>query len=451
MLDRPFFISLLSLNLLQLLWLFAYKKILSFRETMLLSIILIIQFVVGTLTDDHFVILLLIPFFLLQFSFPVKRVQNWLTPALFLSFENAIVLLSWLLTLDFWDILFINHWITAETHSTYLKFVIFLQQFVFYLLVIFANYLNKRFGVTATLHLLPKKYRFVSVLLLFFLFFTVGLQQLSVLEGFSASFFYSTFMIICFTAFLSWNILLVVKRQNEQQYISILKEKYEQEREKIERSNEFRHDYKQLLIGLTSYLETNDTKQALGLLHSIIDYSNSLLTPNLYKTIAVIHNPPIQGLLTSFLKRCSEINIQPKIQITEKLTDIDMNIVDFIRCFSILLDNAYEAVQESDLQLIEITITGDSQFVKLTVKNTYKDDRNISFQSLLQNNFSTKENHQGKGLFILAKLIDKYKKASYQVAKKDNYFIASFSVPKLKNNNSLLKKEDETKVLSSGK
>ncbi|MFD1899104.1 GHKL domain-containing protein [Enterococcus termitis] len=175
----------------------------------------------------------------------------------------------------------------------------------------------------------------------------------------------------------------------------------------------------------------DDTKKALTLLHTIIDYSNSLLTPNLYKTIALIHNPPIQGLLTNFLKRCLEIDIPIKITVTDTLTNIDMNIVDFIRCFSILLDNAYEAVQETNNQLIEIMITGDSQFVKVTVKNTYTEDKNVPFQSILQNNFSTKKNHQGKGLYILAKIINKYKKASYQVAKKDNRFIASYSVHKL--------------------
>ncbi|ALS00020.1 hypothetical protein ATZ33_01065 [Enterococcus silesiacus] len=431
MLDRPFFVSLLALNLLQLLWLFAYKKILSFKETMILSTILAIQLIIGLFTDDHFIVLLLIPFFLLQFFFHVKKLQNWVVPALFLSFENSIVLASWLVTLDLWDILLINNWISIETYSTYLKFFIFLQQFVFYFLLLYANYLNKRFKITATIHLLPKKYRLLSILLLFFLAITVCLQQLSVSEGYSAPFFYSTFIIICFTAFLSWNILLIVKRKNEQQYIHILNAKYEQEREKINRSNEFRHDYKQLLIGLTSYLEINDTQEALHLLHTIIDYSNSQLTPNMYKTIAVIHNPPIQGLLTSFLKRCSETDIQLKIQVTEKLTDIDMNIVDFIRCFSIVLDNAYEAVQETELKLIEIVITGDPNFVKIVVKNTYTTDKDISLQSLLQNNFSTKENHQGKGLHILAKLIDNYKKASYQIAKKEPFFIVSFSVPKM--------------------
>jgi two-component system sensor histidine kinase AgrC len=431
MLDRPFFISLLALNFLQFLWLFSYKKVLSLRETILMTIILVVQFLVGFLTDDHLVILLLIPLFILQFLFPARRIQNWLIPALFLSFENAIVLLSWLLTLDLWDILLIYHLISAEIYENYLNFFIFLQQFIFCLLLAYTNYLNKRFNITKTLHLLPKKYRFLSILLLFSLFFTFGLQQFSVLEGYSAPFFYSSFIIICFTAFLSWNILLVVKEQNEQQYITILNEKYEQEKERIERSNEFRHDYKQLLLSLTSYLEMDDTKKALTLLHTIIDYSNSLLTPNLYKTIALIHNPPIQGLLTNFLKRCLEIDIPIKITVTDTLTNIDMNIVDFIRCFSILLDNAYEAVQETDNQLIEIMITGDSQFVKVTVKNTYTEDKNVPFQSILQNNFSTKKNHQGKGLYILAKIINKYKKASYQVAKKDNRFIASYSVHKL--------------------
>ncbi|MFD2305016.1 sensor histidine kinase [Enterococcus termitis] len=396
-----------------------------------MTIILVVQFLVGFLTDDHLVILLLIPLFILQFLFPARRIQNWLIPALFLSFENAIVLLSWLLTLDLWDILLIYHLISAEIYANYLNLFIFLQQFIFCLLLAYTNYLNKRFNITKTLHLLPKKYRFLAILLLFSLFFTFGLQQFSVLEGYSAPFFYSSFIIICFTAFLSWNILLVVKEQNEQQYITILNEKYEQEKERIERSNEFRHDYKQLLLSLTSYLEMDDTKKALTLLHTIIDYSNSLLTPNLYKTIALIHNPPIQGLLTNFLKRCLEIDIPIKITVTDTLTNIDMNIVDFIRCFSILLDNAYEAVQETNNQLIEIMITGDSQFVKVTVKNTYTEDKNVPFQSILQNNFSTKKNHQGKGLYILAKIINKYKKASYQVAKKDNRFIASYSVHKL--------------------
>ena len=403
----------------------------SFQNTMILSTILTFQLIIGIFTDDCFIALLWIPFFLIQFLFQVRKVQNWVVPALFLSFENSIVLISWLMTLDLWDILFINNWISAEVYSTYLKFFIFLEQFVFYSLLLLANYLNRRFKITDTIHLLSRKYRLLSILLLFFLFVTVCIQQLSVSESYSAPFFYSTFIIVCFTAFLSWNILLLVKRKNEQQYIRILNEKYEQEKEKINRSNEFRHDYKQLLIGLTSYLEISDTKKALQLLHTIIDYSNSLLKPNLYKTIVVINNPPIQGLLTSFLKRCLEKDIQLKIQVTEKLTDIDINIVDFIRCFSILLDNAYEAVQETDLKVIEITITGTADFVKVMVKNTYNMDKEISFQALLQNNFSTKENHQGKGLYILAKLIDNYKKASYQIAKKNPFFIVSFSVPKL--------------------
>lgn len=437
MLDRPFFISLIALNFLQLIWLFAYKNILSFRESSWLSIILVIQFMVGLLTTDRFVILLLIPFFFLQFSFSARKVNNWLVPALFLCFENAIVLLSWFLTVDFWDILFVYHWIPAETYSSYLKVMIFLQQFVFYLLLIFANFLNKKFRITTTIHLLPKKYRFLSVLLLFFLFFTITLRQFSILEGYSAPFFYSSFMVVCFTAFLSWNILLVVKQQNEQQYINILYQKYEQEKEKIDRSNEFRHDYKQLLIGLTSYLETDDTEKALSLLHTIIDYSNSLLKPNLYKSIDVIQNPPIQGLLTSFLNHCSEADIQLNIQITDRLSNIDMNIVDFIRCFSILLDNAFEAVQEAEERIIELSIIGDAKSIKITVKNTYNNEKKLSLSTILQNNYSTKENHQGKGLPILAKIIDKYRKASYQLSKKDNYFIASFTIPKLKRNNLL--------------
>ncbi|MFD1899105.1 hypothetical protein GQR36_01355 [Enterococcus termitis] len=211
MLDRPFFISLLALNFLQFLWLFSYKKVLSLRETILMTIILVVQFLVGFLTDDHLVILLLIPLFILQFLFPARRIQNWLIPALFLSFENAIVLLSWLLTLDLWDILLIYHLISAEIYANYLNLFIFLQQFIFCLLLAYTNYLNKRFNITKTLHLLPKKYRFLAILLLFSLFFTFGLQQFSVLEGYSAPFFIVLLLSFALLLFLAGIFCLLLR------------------------------------------------------------------------------------------------------------------------------------------------------------------------------------------------------------------------------------------------
>ncbi|MGX7245770.1 GHKL domain-containing protein [Enterococcus quebecensis] len=224
--------------------------------------------------------------------------------------------------------------------------------------------------------------------------------------------------------------MILVKYNNEKQYIALLSETHDREKKKITLSHEFRKDYKALLLSLTGYLESGDTEKTLELLRGIIDYSDSLLTPNLYKKISVIENLPIQGLLTSFLNRCLATGVQIDLQITEKLTDIDMNVVDFIRCFSILLDNAYEATEVANQPEIAINITGNTQTITVEVVNTFEEKESIPFNSLLQNNFSTKKGHQGKGLHIFLSILDNYKQSSYNISKKNNHFIAKFTILK---------------------
>lgn len=435
MIDNIYFVFLLSINYIQAIWMITYKQFLSIKESLFLTSLLVIQGIISIWLNNTYFTLLLLLFFLAQFIFVTRKLNDWLISSLLLVFEDAAILISWLPTIDLWNILLLKKIISPDTYISYLFFFIIAQQLLLALVFFITRFLLKKSALLNTLALLPKKNRSLSLTILFCLFLSIGLQQSGVFKGYSAAYFYSTFIIIGFSVFFSWNIFLLTKYYKDKQYSMLLSEMYAQEKQKIELATKFRHTYKELLDNLTADLKVNDLDHASQQLNNIIDYSNSFLTPNLYRKISIVNTPSIQGLLTNFVRKCEMDSIDLTIQVTQDLNTSAMNLVDFIRCFSILLDNAYEAALLSQEKLISIAIEGDPDYITLTIKNTYVENPEIALQDFFQNNFSTKESHQGKGLHIFSKIVASYKKATYRIAKKDNFFIIIFSVPKIKKPN----------------
>lgn len=436
--DKSFVTSIIAVNFLQMIWLITYKKLLTLRESLILSGFVFIQFIVAIFISNSYIAFSQLLFLAIKFMFVARKLNNWFIPSLLISIENSLILLSWIPTLDTWDILHINQEISDQTYAKYLYLFIILQQLLLFFLIILVRYLNRRFALSNSISLLPKKYKLLSIVMLLLLFLPTSLKQFSVLNGDPVSVLYSSGIVIGCTVIVTLNVLLATKYNNEKQYIELLSKTYRQEKEKVTLSNEFRQDYQNLLLSLNSYLEQKEKKKAVALLNNIIDYSDPLLTPNLYKKISSISNPPIRGLLTSFLTKCLTATIDIDLQVTDNLTDLTMNIVDFIRCFSILLNNAYEATEQTEYPFIGVFIEGTQEFLTIEVRNTYNEEKKVSFQTLLQNNFSTKAGHQGKGLYIFMTILDQYPECDYTITQKENQFIANFT---------LLKNTDERRYL----
>lgn len=431
--DNVYFVFLLSLNYIQAVWMIVYKQFLSFKEALVLTCLLVIQGITSIWLNNTYFTLLLLFFFLAQFIFVTRKLNDWLISSLLLVFEDAIILISWLPTIDLWNIFLLKRVISPDTYMTYLFFFIIAQQLLLALLFLATRWILKKSTLLNALALLPKKHRGLSLTILFCLFLSIGLQQSGVFKGYSVAYFYSTFIVIGFTVFFSWNIFLLTKYYKEKQYSMFLAEMYSREKQKIELATKFRHTYKELLADLTTDLKNNDLDHASQQLSNIIDYSDSFLTPNLYRKIAIVNTPSVQGLLANFIRKCDTASIDLTVQVTQDVSSSAMNLVDFIRCFSIILDNAYEAALASKDKRISIEIEGNTDYITITLKNTYVENADIALQDFFQNNFSTKENHQGKGLHIFSKIVASYKNATYRISKKDKFFILVFSVPKIKN------------------
>ncbi|WP_180948818.1 sensor histidine kinase [Carnobacterium maltaromaticum] len=187
-------------------------------------------------------------------------------------------------------------------------------------------------------------------------------------------------------------------------------------------SQEFKHDYKNILYGIKEYLANDDIEGATDYLNSVISYSSKLLTPDYYFLIKDVPIPAVQGVLISMVKHCEEHGLDVILTVQSFPKKLSMDLIDFIRCFSILINNALE----HSIQKIYVSFIGKNNQLEVTVKNTYKEQ--INLLTIFRKNYSTKKDHAGIGLSIFQKIISSYNNTHYRVDTTKEWITFSFYI-----------------------
>ncbi|MGX7150251.1 sensor histidine kinase [Enterococcus ureasiticus] len=427
-------VMLISLNYIQVLWLLGYKKYFSFRQVIFLTGYTLVEVLIYYVFQDSRAINLLIIFVGLEFLFIIRFLQSWILAALYFLLQNTMMLLAGLIAWDSLFILLIRRVITVEQFRQMDDIAWIFQQLLLFIFILITKKISSKFNIFESVSQLQKKYITQSILCIVVLYSLNVIRTISLLQMQIVKFAYLTGILLTFTGVFCYVIYLVSRFYQQQQSIRILSEKSFQEEEKLHLANEFRHDYRNMLVSLLTYLEQGQVVEARDYVSSIVDYSNSFIETDAYSQVAAIKSPPIQGLLIKFIESCRDKKIPVHFVVKQEISELDItiNLLDFIRCLSILLDNAVEASKGIEHPLIEVTMDIYEQSTVVEVRNTYVG--NLSIEKLLKNNFTTKEGHQGKGLHIFTKLLKHYRKASYAFDIEDDFFVASFSLPKIMKN-----------------
>ncbi|WP_430535414.1 GHKL domain-containing protein [Listeria rocourtiae] len=207
---------------------------------------------------------------------------------------------------------------------------------------------------------------------------------------------------------------------------------YQKNLESIERTKEFKHDYRGLLMTLSVHLENNQTEDALNLLNKIKAYSRTHLPSHQIEYIQLINNIPIQSVLLTKLKLADELDIPVEIDCNTILLG-NIDLFDFLRMLNILLDNAIEECTDQTCPLIQVYLKEFKDAVTLQVENSVSDEKlQIPLSKFTEKNYSTKGANRGKGLFNLTKLAAKYTNVfvQFQVNSVKKTFQASIVVKK---------------------
>ena len=185
----------------------------------------------------------------------------------------------------------------------------------------------------------------------------------------------------------------------------------------------FKHDYVNILLSLSGYIEDGDMDRLKDFFESKIFPTKNLITGEDYKLnqLSNISVLEIKSLLSAKMIYAHESGIDITIDIPDKVESFLIDTVDLARILGIFLDNAMEATLETEQPQIGLNIIQNKTGVSIIISNRFRDN-GLMLHTLKQKGFSTKIGHQGIGLANAQKIIRSYDNVLLETTMKCDYF-----------------------------
>lgn len=226
-------------------------------------------------------------------------------------------------------------------------------------------------------------------------------------------------------------LLLAMRRSYLEQIQTEAKQKAMQDLQDYTRNLEamynslrsFKHDYVNILLSLSGYIEDGDMDRLKDFFESKIFPTKNLITGEDYKLnqLSNISVLEIKSLLSAKMIYAHESGIDITIDIPDKVESFLIDTVDLARILGIFLDNAVEATLETEQPQIGLNIIQNKTGVSIIISNRFRDN-GLMLHKLKQKGFSTKIGHQGIGLGNAQKIISSYDNVLLETTMKCDYF-----------------------------
>lgn len=203
---------------------------------------------------------------------------------------------------------------------------------------------------------------------------------------------------------------------------------YERDLEAIRQEvRSFRHDYKNLLAGLSEQVDEGELDQLRNAL-SELDTGFDRRIGEKIRASTQIGNvcvPQVRSLLLSKMAAMREKRIDCRLEVLYPVERVGMDLWDFTRCLGILLDNAAEAALETETPWVEIILLSEGKLY-LRVSNPYAGA--IAPDKIWKENFSVKGEGRGLGLPGYQRILANYPNAATSTSWAGGVFVQELTV-----------------------
>ena len=219
------------------------------------------------------------------------------------------------------------------------------------------------------------------------------------------------------------------RKMEVQQDVIAQQQLYERDLEAIQREvRAFRHDYKNLLAGLSEQAgkgELDELRASLSQLDAGFDqHIGERIQASVH--LGNVRVPQVRSLLLSKLAAMREKKIDCRLEALYPVERVGMDPWDFTRCLGILLDNAAEAALETETPWVEIVLLSQKGRLSLRVSNPYNGA--IAPDKIWTEGFSTKGEHRGLGLPSYQRILTDYPHAAASTSWANGVFVQELVV-----------------------
>ena len=204
---------------------------------------------------------------------------------------------------------------------------------------------------------------------------------------------------------------------------------YEQDLEIIRREvRAFRHDYKNLLAGLSQQAGEGELEGLRRTLSQLEAGFDQRLGEKIQASAQIgnLQLPEVRSLLLSKLTAMREKGIDCRLEVLYPVAAVEMDVWDFVRCLGILIDNAMEAALDTEQPWVEIVLLAQAGRVFLRVSNSYANV--IEPGKMWSDGWSTKGAGRGLGLSSYQRVLEDYPNASTGTSWANGVFVQEMTV-----------------------
>ena len=219
------------------------------------------------------------------------------------------------------------------------------------------------------------------------------------------------------------------RKLDAQQDIIAQQQLYEQDLEIIRQEvRSFRHDYKNLLAGLSEQADEGELNQLRTALSELDTGFDRRIGEKIRASTQIgnVRVPQVRSLLLSKLAVMAQKGIDCRLEAIYPMERVGMDVWDFTRCLGILLDNAAEAAAETETPWVEIVLLSQKGRLSLRVSNPYIGA--IDPDKIWTEGFSTKGEGRGLGLPGYQRILEDYPHAAASTSWADGVFIQKLTV-----------------------
>ncbi len=255
-------------------------------------------------------------------------------------------------------------------------------------------------------------------------------------RGVSSKFFALYYIVVLAAVGLATGLVLYLaqwfdsaRKMEAQRDVIAQQQLYEQDLEAIRREvRSFRHDYKNLLAGLSEQADEGDL-DTLQTALSELDAGFDRRIGEKIRASTQIGNlriPQVRSLLLSKMAEMGELGIDCRLEVLYPVERVGMDPWDFTRCLGILLDNAAEAALETETPWVETVLLAQGDALFLRVSNPYAGA--IDPDKIWAEGFSTKGEGRGLGLFSYQRILAEHPNTAASTSWSGGVFVQELKV-----------------------
>jgi two-component system sensor histidine kinase AgrC len=227
-----------------------------------------------------------------------------------------------------------------------------------------------------------------------------------------------------------------IRKNKERAELENLKEKMEMMSvytNDVERNyqelRKFRHDYKNLLIGLNASQKINEINH--DYLDEILVYSRQMIDNNVmrFSGISNIEVQSFKSLMITKLLQAEQEKLIVHFECFKQISNFNLESVKLVRIVGILMDNAIEAAKESPDKKLNVLLIDNIDMIEICIENSYEGNL-PSLVLMNKKGFSSKGANRGIGLNNLNEILSTIKQADITHHAIDQLFVSTLIIRK---------------------